>query len=377
MYFEKYPFEKLHELFVALKKNNSYNPISLTIGEPQFPTPTFIQEALQKSSAELSKYPNSRGEESLREAVIDYIMRRYKISLKNSEVILSFGTREVLFNLPQFLLLDKKNPIIAYPNPFYQIYEGAARVSRARSILMPLNNENNFTPFLSKEEMQEVHVVILNSPNNPTGKAMSLDELKLWVQYALEYDFIIISDECYSEIYQDAPPHSILEASKAIGNFAFKNILALNSISKRSNAPGLRSGYLAGDFRILQEYMRYRTYLGCAIPLPLQRAATLAWADDETPKKAREVYTNNFFLAKEMLNIAIEPYTFYIWLYVEDDISFTKKIYEQYAVSVLPGSFLGREGVGKGYVRIALVHETIKCKEALQRLSSFYSEFMH
>ncbi|RAX59200.1 hypothetical protein CCZ01_00180 [Helicobacter monodelphidis] len=375
MEFEKYPFEKLQEILKGIQPA-PIQPISLTIGEPQFTTPQPIQQAFKDASDLLNRYPASQGEKGLKDAIIDYIIRRYKISLSDSEVVLSFGTREVLFNLPQYLLFDRTNPVIAHPNPFYQIYEGAAKISRARTIYMDLTPENHFTPQLTKQQMEEVDIVILNSPNNPTGKALTQEELAQWVLNALEYNFVIISDECYSEIYTNSPPHSILEASRSVGNHSFKNILAINSISKRSSAPGLRSGYVAGDAEILRGYRRFRTYIGCAVPLPLQRAATVAWSDDSAAITARKVYAQNLSLAQELLGVEIQPFTFYVWLFVKDDVKFTQELYAKHAITTLPGSFLGRDGAGKGFVRIALVYETQQCKEALTRLSYAYQDYM-
>ncbi len=376
MEFEKYPFEKLRDLFAPLAAAD-IAPLSLTIGEPQFSTPQEIQDALCANVQKLNKYPNSSGESRLKDAVRGYIKRRYNLALSEHEVVLTFGTREALFNLPQFLLFDKPNPTIAYPNPFYQIYEGAAKMARAKVVEMPLTAQNNFTPSLDSDVLESVDVVILNSPNNPTGSALSHDELCEWVKLALKHQFVIVSDECYSDIYEKTPPASILQASVAVGNTSFKNILALNSASKRSSAPGLRSGYVAGDSEILQHYMRYRTYIGCAVPLPLQDAAVVAWNDDSAAKHARDVYHANFELAREILGATIAPYTFYVWLFVGDDIAFAKTLYQSCAVSVLPGRFLGRNGAGEGFVRIALVYETQHCKEALLRMRPIYEDFMN
>ncbi|MDE6979350.1 MAG: succinyldiaminopimelate transaminase [Helicobacter sp.] len=373
MEFEKYPFEKLRALFAPLSPA-PLSPIALTIGEPQFSTPKAICDALVANVAKLNKYPNSSGEATLKDAVCSYVSRRYQVALTSSEVVLTFGTREALFNLPQFLLFDKPNPTIAYPNPFYQIYEGAAKMARARVLYMPLVAENGFSPSLSPASLESVDVVILNSPNNPTGAALSFDSLCEWVRLALAYDFVIISDECYGDIYENEPPASILQACIAVGNTSFKNILALNSASKRSSAPGLRSGYVAGDSEILQHYMRYRTYVGCAVPLPLQDAAIVAWNDDVAAKEARAIYRANFALAREILGATIAPYTFYVWLFVGDDIAFARELYQTQNVSVLPGRFLGREGSGAGFVRIALVYDTPTCKEALVRIAKVYEK---
>ncbi|MDE7195691.1 MAG: succinyldiaminopimelate transaminase [Helicobacter sp.] len=373
MEFEKYPFEKLRELF-APHSPAPLSPIALTIGEPQFATQQAICDALTANVAKLNKYPSSSGESALKDAVRGYVARRYHVALAPSNVVLTFGTREALFNLPQFLLFDKPSPTIAYPNPFYQIYEGAAKMSRARVLHMPLVAENGFCPSLSPASLESVDVVILNSPNNPTGAALSLDELCKWVRLALAHDFVIISDECYGDIYENEPPASILEACVAVGNTSFKNILALNSASKRSSAPGLRSGYVAGDSAILQDYMRYRTYVGCAVPLPLQDAAVVAWNDDTAAKDARAIYGANFALAREILGATIAPYTFYVWLFVGDDVAFARELYQTQNVSVLPGRFLGREGAGEGFVRIALVYDIPTCKEALERIAKVYGK---
>ncbi|WP_281950524.1 succinyldiaminopimelate transaminase [Nitrosophilus kaiyonis] len=368
MQFEKYPFEKLNELLKDIEPNENFYPITLTIGEPQFETPKFIQKELCKNANLLKKYPKSSGEEILKESILEFLKNRYRLDLKNSQIIPTFGTREVLFNFPQFLLSSKKNPVIAFTNPFYQIYEGSAIASKADIKYLNLTKENNFKPVLDEEILKDCDLVIINSPNNPTASVMSKDELKKWVEAALKYDFVLLNDECYSEIYDLTPPASLLEASVEVGNSDFKNILVVNSISKRSSAPGLRSGFIAGDEEILKDYMRYRTYVGCASPLPLQMAAAKAWSDESHVVEFRKKYAKNFKIAKEILNITPPLATFYIWLEVEDDIEFTKKLYKNYNVKVLPGSFLGRVGIGKGYVRIALVYDEKETKEALERI---------
>lgn len=372
--FQPYPFERLRELIAPIVPKKDV--LSLTIGEPQFETPDFIQKELKDYAQELRFYPKSSGEEYLKKAQIDFVKNRFDITLDPLEIIPTFGTREVLFNFPQFLLFEKSNPVIAHPNPFYQIYEGASIASRAKTIYMDLKKSNHFKPILSDEEKKQVDLVILNSPNNPTGATLSLDELKQWVQWALEYDFVLLNDECYSEIYQSSPPAGILEASYAIGNKSFKNILALNSISKRSSAPGLRSGFISGDKNILKEYQKYRTYIGCAIPNPLQRAAAKAWQDSAICEKIRQKYAKNLQIAQEIFSdIHIEPYTFYMWLEVGNDIDFTQKLYEKEGILVLPGSFLGRNNLGKEYVRIALVYEEEITIKSLKILKEFLSQY--
>lgn len=373
MTFEPYPFEKLNDLLKNITPNEKYHPSVLTIGEPQFDTPEFIQKALCENASLLKKYPKTSGETSLIESQIKFFEKRFSLQLNEDQIIPTFGTREVLFNFPQFLLFDKKNPVMAYTNPFYQIYEGAAIASRAEVIHINLTQENDFKPQINEDELNRCDLVILNFPNNPTSSVLTLDELAVWVKLALKHDFILMNDECYSEIYTDKSIPSLLEASWHVDNKEFKNILVINSISKRSSAPGLRSGYIAGDSEILKEYLQYRTYIGCASPLPLQSAAAVAWSDEAHVAASRETYKNNFKIAKELLNIEIPHATFYVWLKVGNTLEFTQKLYKEYNVKVLPGEFLARkskDGVnpGKGYVRIALVENEDKTKDALMRI---------
>jgi aspartate/methionine/tyrosine aminotransferase len=257
---------------------------------------------------------------------------------------------------------------MAYPNPFYQIYEGAAKATNSEVIYLNLTAENNFLPQIDEKALSHCDFVIINTPHNPTASTMLLDELKKWVNLALKYEFILLNDECYIDLYLDAPLPSLLNASIEVGNREFKNILVINSISKRSSAPGLRSGFIAGDAEILKAYMTYRTYVGCASPLPLQHAAAIAWANQEHVDAFRAKYIKNFEIAKEILDINPPLSTFYIWLPVEDEIAFTTRLYQDYNLKVIPGSFLGREGQGQGFVRLALVYEENKTREALKRI---------
>ena len=353
MNFETYPFEKLSNLLNGITANENYSASSLTIGEPQFQTPKFIQNEFKNNSELLNKYPKSSGELYLRDSMINFFSKRFNVKLSNDEIIPTFGTREVLFNFPQFLLFDKKYPTIAFPNPFYQIYEGAGIASRAKIIHMNMTKENKYLVSLSVEEMIKCDLVILNYPNNPTSATITKKELKKWIENALKYNFVLINDECYSEIYFDEndKPLSLLEVSAEMGNNEFKNCLVLNSISKRSSAPGLRSGFIAGDKTILKDYMKYRTYTGCALPLPLQKTASIAWNDEKHVAKFRDIYKRNFEIAKEILNIEIPKATFYIWLEVKDELKFTQELYKHKNIKVLAGSFLGRDGIGKNYIR--------------------------
>jgi len=357
--FEKYPFEKLNELLAGIEPETDERYI-LTIGEPQFQTPDFIQDELCKNSNLLNKYPKTAGEEVLKKAQRDFVKRRYGIDLRSDQLLPSFGTRELLFNFPLFLKPEKT----AFPNPFYQIYEGAAIAVGSKINYMPLTKENGFKNTLSQLDGDE-DFIILNSPNNPTASVMELNELCRWVEYALEKNAVILSDECYSELYFDEKPPSILEACVKVGNSEFKNVLAINSISKRSSAPGLRSGYIAGDAEILKNYLQFRTYVGCASPLPLQMAGAVAWSEDTHVEAFRKEYEKNFSTAKEILGVDIPKATFYIWLEVDDDIEFTKNAWKK-GVKVMPGRFMGRKGAGEGYVRIALVYNEEETRKALK-----------
>lgn len=375
MHFEPYPFEKLSILLKDVAPPKHLQPLFLTIGEPQFETPEFIIKELQDRAYELRYYPKTIGEESLKEALISFVKRAHNINLAHSQIIPTLGTREVLFSFPQWYLHDKPSPIMAYPNPFYQIYEGAAIASNAQSMLMSLLKGNNFLPDIEIvknmcKKNQKPHIVILNSPNNPTASVMNLEYLSEWVAIALTYDFILINDECYNQIYFDKAPPSILNACKNIGNDSFKNCLALNSVSKRSNAPGLRSGFIAGDANILASYLKYRTYMGVAQPLPLQRASTLAWLDEKHAQQARDSYAKNFALSFDILELNTPKASFYHWLEVDNGEEFAKNLWQTQGVQVLPGAYLSRGKVGKEYVRLALVYNEALTKEALDRIKT-------
>jgi len=366
--FETYPFEKLTALLADITPNGAYTPLTLTIGEPQFATPDFIQRTLQTASPLLNKYPKTAGEAELREAQRGFVKRRFHIELDDTQIIPTFGTRELLFNFPQFLLAKRPDPVMAFTNPFYQIYEGAAIAAKAKVLHLNLTPQNGFLPEINEARLAECDLVILNFPNNPTASVMPLETMTEWVRLALKHDFVLLNDECYSEIYTHTPPPSILQASIKAGNPRFKNILAINSVSKRSSAPGLRSGFIAGDERILKSYLRYRTYVGCASPLPLQKAAAAAWNDEDHVEIFRQKYRQNFQIAAEILEVPVPEATFYIWLAVDDELAFTRRLYAEYNLKVLPGSFLGREGIGQGFVRIALVESTEKTVEACHRI---------
>ncbi len=371
MNFETYPFEKLTRLLADISPNPDFSPMSLTIGEPQFETPAFIRDALCDTAALLNRYPKTAGESELKEAMRSYLLERFGLKIGEDQLIPSFGTRELLFNFPQFYLYDRPEALMAFPNPFYQIYEGAAIASRAKILHLDLRAESGFEPPIDEDLLGKCDLVILNTPNNPTASVMPFEMMRRWVRLALKYDFFLINDECYIDLWLDEPLPSFLEASIAEGNGEFYNIAVVNSISKRSSAPGLRSGFIAGDRLVLKEYLRYRSYVGCAAPLPLQRAAARAWADQEHVETFRAKYRRNFELAKEILGLEPPKATFYIWMDVGDEILFTKELYRDYNLKVLPGSFLGRRGGGEGYVRLALVYEEDEMRDALERVAAF------
>ena len=367
--FEKYPFEKLNLLFKDISFDQN-KLIDLTIGEPKFDTPSFITKEICNNQEKFRMYPKSIGEKSLKQAQINFFKRRFNVSLKEEELIPTLGTREVLFNFPQFVLFDKKNPTMAYTNPFYQIYEGAAIASKAKKITLNLTQKNNFKPQIDEKLLKDVDLVIINFPNNPTGSFLLVDELKKWVELALKNNFILLNDECYSEIYFEQKPPSVLEASLKLGHKSFKNIVCVNSLTKRSSAPGIRSGFIAGDSIILKEYQKYRTYVGATGGIPLQLASALAWDDEKHVEIFRQKYAKNAQIAKEILNIDIKT-TFYIWLKVKDDLKTARDLLEKYSIKVLPGTFLGRDGYGEGFVRIALVDKEDKIKSALIKIKQY------
>lgn len=377
--FESYPFEKLANLTKNITPNPDKTALKLTIGEPQFDTPEFIRKSLCDTSKGLNKYPKTAGEDELKSAMLGFVERNFGVKLSNSELIPTLGTREVLFNFPQFFLFGVTNPVMAYPNPFYQIYEGAAKASKAEAIHLNLRAENGFLPDI--EELKThikngkiPNIVILNSPNNPTAAEMSQGELEEWMRLALEHDFLLINDECYNQIHRGERPSSLLEAAISIGNKSFKNCIVLNSISKRSSAPGLRSGFIAGDGAILKEYLKYRTYVGAVNGLPMQYAAAAAWSDEAHVEEARGKYDKNYEAAREILGIDIPSSTFYIWLNVKNGVEFAKKLYEAENVLVLPGEYLARDFATE-YVRIALVESVEKTREGLKRLADFIKQW--
>ncbi|WP_104625438.1 succinyldiaminopimelate transaminase [Helicobacter felis] len=357
MQFTPYPFERLNALLHGLNPPKIFD---LSIGEPQFPTPPSIQQALQNHTDTLRFYPKSGGEDFLKEAQMSFIEQHFQVRLRMEQILPTLGSKETLFNFPIFYLHDKPQPKIAMPDPLYQVYLASAQVAKATPLFMPLSSANGFTPELDPALRPDL--VILNSPNNPTGRTLSLEELKVWVLRALQEDFLLLNDECYSNIYASTPPPSILQACLEVGNTDFKNVLAINSISKSLSAPGVRSGYIAGDANILSKYKIFRGYSGCAIPLPLQYASAAGWLDFEQQEQIRQAYARNLQLAQEILGVRIFPTSFYVWLYAHHGEDFARHLFTHTGIKVLPGGFLSPSDSPHSapFVRVALVYENMR-----------------
>jgi len=385
---QAYPFEKLADL-----TRHSITPeieaIPLTIGEPQHEPPQQVLTALTEALAGAGKYPTIAGTLSLRQSIASWLANRFRTRAidPDREVLPVNGTREGLFAVAQALTASSDNPLIALPNPFYQIYEGAALLAGATPLFISASEESGYLANyqrMSNEDWQACKLLFLCTPGNPSGQVIPMTDLQALIEKALEHDVVLVSDECYSELYFDEqrPPTGLLEAAHAMGNTDFKQCLAFHSLSKRSNLPGLRSGFVAGDASLIETFRRYRTYHGCAMPLHHQTASTVAWSDETHVINNRELYRQKFAavlpILSEDLDVAQPDAGFYLWPRINgDDQVFAKSLLEQQNVSVLPGSYLGREvdGVnpGSGHVRIALVSTLQQTLEAAERIALFLS----
>ena len=382
-----YPFERLRALTVDITPNPALRPISLGIGEPRHPTPEFIRQALLENLGGLAHYPATAGEPVLRNAIAAWVERRYGVALDAAAQVLPVnGSREALFALAQ-TVVDPTRPhaTVACPNPFYQIYEGAALLAGAKTVYINSDPARRFAlgwdtvPATVWEATQLLYVC---SPGNPTGAVMPLDEWRRLFELSDRYGFVIASDECYSEIYfRDEPPLGSLDAAAQLGRHDFHNLVAFTSLSKRSNVPGLRSGFVAGDATILKSFLLYRTYHGSAMNPAVQRASAVAWADEAHVVANRQQYRDKFArvtpLLAGVLDVALPDAGFYLWAKVPggDDIGYARGLLAQYNVTVLPGSLLAREahGInpGTGRIRLALVAESAECLEAAQRIVAY------
>ncbi len=382
---QSYPFQRLSNLIAGLKPAN---PVSLHIGEPKHPTPGFIRDALTDNLNGLSVYPATLGTEALRRVIAEWIGRRYRIDTPDpaSQVLPVNGSREALFAFAQTVIDEKRpSPAVICPNPFYQIYEGAALLAGARPEFIHTQAENDyaFDPAqLPESTWQHAQLAYVCSPGNPTGKVLTLEDWKKLFEYSDRHQCVIAADECYSEIYFDEarPPLGAMEAAIRLGRRDFRNLVVFSSLSKRSNVPGMRSGFVAGDAAILKKFYLYRTYHGSAMSLPFQAASIAAWRDEEHVVANRALYRKKFEtvieILKPVLPVEWPDAAFYLWLKTPiDDVEFTRRLYAEEGVSVLPGSYLAREarGInpGAGRVRIALVATIDECIEAANRLRRF------
>ena len=386
---QPYPFERLRQLFSSVTPNPAYRPISLGIGEPKHATPQFIKDALTSSLAGLAGYPPTAGEPKLREAFTGWLKRRYWLDVASEQVLPVNGSREALFAFTQTVIDPTPGPgglkpVVICPNPFYQIYEGAALLAGAQPYFAPSDPSRNFAvdwDSVPDAIWARTQMIFVCSPGNPTGAVMPLSEWKKLFDLSDRYGFVIASDECYSEIYfREEPPLGGLEAAAKLGRHDFHNLVAFTSLSKRSNVPGMRSGFVAGDASLIKAFLLYRTYHGSAMPLPVQAASIAAWGDEAHVVENRAMYRDKFAavtpVLARVLDVKLPDAGFYLWAGIEgSDTEFASQLLAQYNVTVLPGSYLARQasGVnpGAGRIRMALVAGTAECVEAAGRIAEF------
>ena len=384
---QPYPFERLKQLFATVTPSANHAPISLGIGEPRHATPQLVLDALASSTAALSSYPATAGIPTLRQSCANWVQRRYGLTLNPDNQILPInGSREALFAFAQTVLDGSKvGATVVCPNPFYQIYEGAALLAGAQAFYAPSDPALNFNVDWGKvpeEVWKNTQLLFVCSPGNPTGSVMPLEDWKTLFELSDRYGFVIASDECYSEIYfREEPPLGGLEASYKLGRTDYKNLVAFTSLSKRSNVPGMRSGFVAGDVDLLKQFLLYRTYHGSAMSGMVQAASIAAWNDEAHVVANRDMYRQKFAavtpLLAQVLDVKLPDAAFYLWAAVPggDDQAFARDLLAQYNVTVLPGSFLARESQGfnpgAGRIRMALVAETQECMQAAQRIVEF------
>jgi N-succinyldiaminopimelate aminotransferase len=387
---QPYPFQKLNKLFEGVAPNPTYSPISLHIGEPKHATPDFIRQAVTDNLAGMAVYPATQGAGSLRASITAWLTRRYGLPEidPDTQVIPVNGSREALFSFAQAVIdPSRAEAIVVCPNPFYQIYEGAALLAGATPHFLNMVPENDFAldyGQLPEDTWSRVQLVYVCSPGNPTGRVMSIDEWQRLFELSDRYDFVIASDECYAEIYFDesAPPLGALEAANRLGRSGFPRLVVFSSLSKRSNVPGMRSGFAAGDASILKKFLLYRTYHGSAMNPAVQAASKSAWDDEDHVIENRRLYREKFQSVteslQEALQVSMPDAAFYLWVRTPvSDVQFTRELYHNYNVTVLPGSYLARHahGInpGENFVRIALVAPLAECVEAVKRIKMLMS----
>ncbi|WP_432379252.1 succinyldiaminopimelate transaminase [Duganella sp. P38] len=390
---QPYPFEKLRLLFEQVTPNAQYKAISLGMGEPKHPTPEFIRQALIDNLGGLAVYPTTIGTPALREAIAGWLERRYQLPKLNAatQVLPVNGSREALFALAQAVIDKDASSVVVSPNPFYQIYEGAAYLAGAEPYFVNSDPARNFGcdyDSIPEEVWKRVALLFVCSPGNPTGAVLSLTDWEHLFALSERYNFVIAADECYSEIYHgDQPPLGAMEAAHQLGlatiERPYARLVVFSSLSKRSNVPGMRSGFVAGDAEVLKKFLLYRTYHGGAMSTAVQAASIAAWNDETHVEQNREQYRAKFNaitpLLKEVLDVELPDASFYLWADVSrtglSDTEFAQRLYAEYNVTVLPGSYLAREahGVnpGRNRIRMALVAETAEGLEAAQRIVQF------
>jgi N-succinyldiaminopimelate aminotransferase len=386
---QPYPFERLARLKAGVAPPAQLKHIALSIGEPRHAPPPFVLEALRRHLDQLDSYPSTLGLPALRAACSAWATRRYALregSLDPDTMVLPVnGTREALFAFVQAAIDSRQPGLVVMPNPCYQIYEGATLLAGAEPYYLETRAADAYQPDLAavpEAVWRRCQLLILCSPGNPTGAVLPLQFLRRALDLAERYDFIVASDECYADIYLDeaAPPAGLLEAAESQGRSAYERCVVFHSLSKRSSLPGLRSGFVAGNAQLLQGFLRYRTYHGCAMPLPTQLASTAAWRDDVHAAENRRLYQEKFArvlpLLAPLMSVARPQGAFYLWSALrEDDERFARELFAQQHLTVLPGSYLGRDAghgnPGARHVRISLVPGLEECVEAAGRLRDF------
>jgi len=384
-----YPFERLRSLLAGATAPASLPHIPLSIGEPRHTPPPFVGEALTRALDTLGSYPMALGLAELRETIARWLERRFALPAgavnADTMVLPVNGTREGLFAFAQAVVdAGRPSPAVLMPNPFYQIYEGAALLAGAEPVYLNCDASNGYLPDLGAvpaATWERCQLLFLCTPGNPTGAVMPADYLRRVLELSDRYGFVVASDECYSEIYpnESQPPAGLLQVAHAAGNTSFERCVVFHSLSKRSSVPGLRSGFVAGDPKVLAGFRLYRTYHGCAVPVHTQLASIPAWNDEAHVIENRRLYREKFArvvpMLREVLDVEMPDGAFYLWLAVGDDEAFTRGLFEQQHVTVLPGSYLARDTAGgnpgRGRVRISLVASVDDCVEAARRIVAF------
>jgi len=384
---EPYPFSKLKELLAGTQANDLVNNIPLSVGEPRHEPPSFVLREIEAALPRIANYPSTQGLPELRQTIASWLERRYALTSidADTQVLPVNGTREALFAFAQAVVAPSDDALVLCPNPFYQIYEGATKLAGATPLFLNCTADTGFLPDFDRvtaEQWQHCQLLYLCSPGNPTGAVMPLKDLQKLIALAREFDFILASDECYSEIYRDeqCPPTGLLEACDAHSPGDYSQCVVFHSLSKRSNLPGLRSGFVAGDERLMEQFLRYRTYHGCAMPIHHQLGSICAWNDEDHVIANRVLYREKFTavadILKSYLPLEIPDAGFYLWPETPcGDADFARLLFEQHNVTVLPGSYLARQAnqlnPGENRVRMALVATLDDCVEAAQRIVKF------